>query len=167
MKALVAYYSESGNTEKLAKAIYEGITAVSEKEIGSIAEANPQNYEVIFVGFPVQASGVPAKVEQFIKNIPEGKMLAFFVTHGSLRGGQLAITALHHALSLGLKQTVIGTFGCRGEVRANLIEALLKKPEHKGWAMEAQSAAGHPDDADLEDGKEFAALMIAKARDLS
>jgi hypothetical protein len=29
--------------------------------------------------------------------------------------------------------------------------------------MEAQSAAGHPDDADLEDGKEFANLMIAKA----
>ena len=167
MKALVAYYSESNNTEKLAKAIYEGITAVSEKEMGSITEANPQDYDVIFVGFPVQASSVPAKVEQFIKNIPEGKMLAFFVTHGSLRGGQLAITALHHALSLALKLSVLGTFGCRGEVKANLIEALLEKPEHKAWALEAQSAAGHPDDADLQDGKEFAALMIAKARDVS
>ena len=167
MKALVAYYSESGNTEKLAKAIYEDITTVSEKEIGSIAEANPQNFDVIFVGFPVQASSVPAKVERFVKEIPEGKMLAFFVTHGSLRGGQLAITALHHALSLALKQTVLGTFGCRGEVKANLIEALLNKPEHKGWAMEAQSAAGHPDDADLKDVKEFAGQMIAKARYLS
>ena len=166
MKALVAYYSESSNTEKLAKAIYEGITAVSEKEMGSITEAKPQDYDVIFVGFPVQASSVPAKVEKFIKKIPEGKMLAFFVTHGSLRGGQLAITALYHALSLALKLTVLGTFGCRGEVKAKLIEALLEKPEHKAWALEAQSAAGHPDDADLRDGKEFAALMIAKARDL-
>ena len=103
MKALVAYYSESGNTEKLAKAIYEGITAVSEKEIGSIAEANPQNYEVIFVGFPVQASGVPAKVEQFIKNIPEGKMLAFFVTHGSLRGGAVGHYSLASCLESGVK----------------------------------------------------------------
>jgi hypothetical protein len=32
--------------------------------------------------------------------------------------------------------------------------------------MEAQSAAGHPDDADLADGKQFAELMIAKARNL-
>jgi flavodoxin len=162
MKALVAYYSESGNTEKLAKAVYEGIN-LKDKEIGPIGEANADYYDVIFIGFPVQASSVPAKVEQFIKSIPEGKMLAFFVTHGSLRGGQLAITALYHALSLALKMTVLGTFGSRGEVKAGLIEALLKKPEHKAWAMEAQSAAGHPDDADLEDGKEFANLMIAKA----
>ena len=167
MKALVAYYSESSNTEKLAKAIYEGITAVAEKEIGSISEANAQDFDVIFVGFPVQASSVPGKVEKFIKSIPAGKMLTFFVTHGSLRGGQLAITALYHALSLALKQTVLGTFGCRGQVKPDLIEALLKNPEHKAWAMEAQSAAGHPDDADIKDGKEFASLMIAKARGLS
>jgi hypothetical protein len=32
--------------------------------------------------------------------------------------------------------------------------------------MEAQSAADHPDDADLKDGREFAALMIGKARNL-
>ena len=37
---------------------------------------------------------------------------------------------------------------------------------HKAWAMEAQSAAGHPEKSDLEDGKEFANLMIAKARNI-
>ena len=165
MKALVAYYSESGNTEKLAKAIYEGITA-PDKDIATIVDANPNGYEVIFIGFPVQASSVPGKVEKFIKSIPEGKKLAFFVTHGSLRGGQLAISALYYAISLALKMTVLGTFGCRGEVKEGIIESLLKTPEHKAWAMEAQSAVGHPDDADLEDGKTFAELMIAKARNL-
>jgi hypothetical protein len=109
---------------------------------------------------------VPAKVEGFIKSIPEGKKLAFFVTHGSLRGGQLAISALYYAFSLALKPSVIGTFGCRGQVKPGLIDALLKNPEHKAWAMEAQSAAGHPDKSDLEDGKEFANLMIAKARNM-
>lgn len=165
MKALVAYYSESGNTEKLAKAIYEGMT-VSDKDIGTIADVNPSGYDVVFIGFPVQASSVPGKVEKFIKSIPEGKKLAFFVTHGSLRGGQLAISALYYAFSLALKMTVLGTFGCRGQVKESIIESLLKKPEHKAWAMEAQSAVGHPDDADLEDGKKFAELMIAKARNL-
>ena len=162
MKALVAYYSESGNTEKLARAIYGGINA-PEKEINPINDANAKDFDVIFVGFPVQASSVPTKVEEFIKSIPEGKRVAFFVTHGSLRGGQLAITALYHAFSLALKLTVLGTFGCRGQVKPDLIDALLKNPEHKAWAIEAQSAAAHPDDADLEDGKEFAGLMIAKA----
>ena len=165
MKVVVTYYSESGNTEKLAKAIFEGVNA-SGKELASIGEANADEADVIFIGFPVHASSVPAKVENFIKGLPEGKMVAFFVTHGSLRGGQLAITALHHALSLAVKSTVLGTFGCRGQVRPELIEALLQKPEHRGWAMEAQSAAGHPDNADFEDGKEFADLMIGKARNL-
>ena len=162
MKALVAYYSESGNTEKLARAIYDGIN-VTQKEIMPISEANAKDYDIIFVGFPVQASSVPAKVEKFIKNVPEGKKLAYFVTHGSLRGGRLAISALYYAFSLALKVTVLGTFGCRGQVKPGLIDTLLKNPEHKAWAMEAQSAAGHPDKADLEDGKEFAGWMIAKS----
>jgi flavodoxin len=165
MKALVAFYSESGNTEKLAKAIYAGIN-VPEKEFMPISEANAINNDVIFVGFPVQASSVPAKVEEFIRSVPEGKKIAYFATHDSLRGGQLAISALYYAFSLALKVTVLITFGCRGQVKPSLIEALLKNPEHKAWAMEAQSATGHPDKADLEDGKEFANLMIAKARNM-
>lgn len=163
MKALVSYYSESGNTEKLAMAIYEGIKGIK-KNISPIGETeNAADYDVIFVGFPVQASSVPGKAEKFIKSLPPGKMLALFVTHGSLRGGQLAVTALYHAMSLASKETVIGTFGCRGQVKPKLVEALMNKPEHKAWAIEAQSAVTHPDDADLEDGKEFAGLMIAKA----
>ena len=165
MKTLVAYYSESGNTEKLAKAIYEGIN-VPEKEMLPISETSSKDYDVIFVGFPVHASSVPAKVEKFIKSLPEGRKVAFFVTHGSLRGGQLAISALYYAFSLALNHTVLGTFGCRGQVKPSLIDALLKNPEHKGWALEAQSAAGHPDRADLADGKEFADLMIGKARSM-
>jgi hypothetical protein len=93
-------------------------------------------------------------------------MLALFATHGSFRGGQLAITAFYHAMSLAPKATVLGTFGCRGEVKSQLIEALMKSPEHKAWAIEAQSAAGHPDDADLEEAKKFAEQMLAKARSL-
>ena len=165
MKSLVTYYSESGNTEKLAKAIYEGVKE-NEKDLLPLNEADPKDYDVILIGFPVQAHSVPGKVETFIKNIPKGKKLAFFVTHGSLRGGELAITALYYALSLAVDMTVLGTFGCRGEVKSSLLDALMQKPEHKAWALEAQSAAGHPDDADLEDGKEFAGFMIAKARNL-
>ena len=119
---------------------------------------------MVFCGFPVQAHSVPDKVESFLKSIPEGKKLALFATHGSLRGGQLAITAFYKALSLTSTQTVLGTFGCRGEVKSDIIDALLNKAEHRGWALEAQSAIGHPDESDLEDAKEWAKAMIAKAR---
>jgi flavodoxin len=165
MKVLVTYYSQTGNTEKLAKAIYEAIENVDKKILPVDEVGNVDTYDLIFCGFPVIASTVPDKVEGFLKNIPAGKKLAIFSTHGSLRGGQLAVTAFDYAMSLASKTKVIGTFGCRGKVKSSVIEALLKKPEHKAWAEEAQSsAAGHPDAADLADGKDFAQKMVTKAR---
>lgn len=166
MKTLVTYYSETGNTEKLAKAIYEGLEA-TENKIAPISEANHfEEYDVIFVGFPVHGSSVPSKSEKYLKRIPEGKMLALFGTHGSLRGGPLAISAFHYAITLAPKAKIIGTFACRGEVKGGLLEKLMNKAEYKFWALEAQSAQGHPDSADLEDARQFAKLMIAKAEQL-
>ena len=164
MKVLVAYYSDTGNTKKVADAIYDSIEE-NEKEICLAKDAsNLSDYDLIFCGFPVQSMGLPAKMEAFVKELPEGKKVAFFATHGSLRGGELAITAFYAALSLAKNLKVMGTFGCRGVVKQGIIDALLKKAEHRGWALEAQSAVGHPDEADLGDAKTFAAAMITKAR---
>ena len=166
MKTLVTYYSESGNTEKVAKTIYEGLEA-TENEIAKISdEKNFDDYDVIFIGFPVHGSSVPPKAEKCLKRIPEGKMLALFGTHGSYRGGPLAISAFHYAITLAPKAIIIGTFGCRGEVKASLLEGLMNKAEYRFWALEAQSAAGHPDDADFEDAKQFAKQMLLKAKQL-
>ena len=166
MKALVTFVSETGNTEKLARAIHEGIVG-SDKEIAPLSKVGPSDdYDVFFVGFPVQGGSVPEPAAGFLKNVSDGKMVAFFATHGSLRGGQLAITAFHHAITLAPQAKIIGTFGCRGQVRPDLLETLLNQPAHKGWALEAQSAAGHPDDADLDDARGFAASMMTKAMQL-
>ncbi|MDX2441478.1 MAG: flavodoxin family protein [Desulfobacterales bacterium] len=164
MKVLIAYLSESGNTGKLANAIFEGIES-SEKEILSIKDvAGIEGYDVIFIGFPVQSHSVPAKVEAFAKTLPDGQKVAYFATHGSMRGGEMAVTAFYHALTISKNAVILGTFGSRGEVKQSIIDSLLQKPEHRGWALEAQGAAGHPDAADLEDGKDWARNMFAKAR---
>jgi flavodoxin len=166
MKTLVTYFSESGNTQKVAQSIYESIGG-DQKKILPLAEIDdPAKFDLFFVGFPVHASSVPRPVEKFIKTLPPGRMVALFATHGSLRGGHLAITAFYHALSLAPEATMLGTFGCRGEVKSALIEKLLQSPEHRAWAQEAQSAVGHPDEADLEEAKEFARQMLTKARSL-
>jgi hypothetical protein len=117
---------------------------------------------MIFCGFPVQAHSVPAKAAALIAKIPQGQKVAFFSTHGSLRGGQLPAQAFEHALGLSAKLTVIGHFGCRGKVSEKIIEALLKSPQHEAWAQEARGALLHPDASDVADAKTFAAQMIAK-----
>jgi len=161
MKALVTYYSETGNTEKLARAIYEAIQI--EKELKSIKDVqNIKGYDIIFCGFPCHAHSVPGKAISFVKGLPEGQKVAFFSTHGSLRGGQLPKQAFEHAIGLASKGKVLGHFGCQGKVDHKLIDALIKQPEHKAWAEEALSAEGHPDQHDLADAKKFSAEMIAK-----
>ena len=166
MKILITYYSETGNTEKVAHAIKEDLGRIS-ADIFPVADVrNVDGYDLVFCGFSVQAHSVPAKMEQFIKRLPENKAVAFFATHGSLKGGPLAVTAFYHALGCIPHRKVLGTFGCRGAVKMSLLDALSKNPEHSGWVKEAQSAAGHPDDADLADAGQWAKQMLGKFRAL-
>ncbi|MCX5856450.1 MAG: hypothetical protein NTZ57_00800 [Deltaproteobacteria bacterium] len=159
MKALVTYYSQTGNTEQIARAIYEGLPI--DKELKPIKDLeNADGYDIVFCGFPVQVHSVPGKAQPFIKSLGEGQKVAFFSTHGALRGGQLPKQAFENAIGLASKAKVIGHFGCRGKVDPRIIELLMKKQENQAWAEEAQSAAGHPDAADLSDAKEFALRML-------
>ena len=162
MKALVTYYSATGNTKKVAEAIFAAIPL--EKELKSVAEvAKPEGYDVIFYGFPVNAHSVPTKAAGLIGQLPAGQKIAFFSTHGSLRGGQLPKQAFEHALGLAAKLKVLGHFGCRGQVDQKIIDMLMKNPAHQAWAEEARGAIGHPDTSDLADAQQFAVEMLAKA----
>ena len=162
MKVLVVYYTQTGNTEKVAMAIHEAVNV--QKEILPVAEVKAAaKYELIFCGFPVIAHSVPGKMADFIKGLPKGQKVAFFATHGSLRGGQLPRQAFESAAGLAANLMVLGQFGCRGKVDAKIIDALVKKPEHKAWAEEALGAAGNPDAADLKEAAEFAQAMVGKA----
>jgi len=166
MNILVAYYSETGNTQKVAEAIFSGIRH-TQKILLPIGQVEyPGKYDLIFCGFPVQHHSVPAKMTHFLQSIPQGKKLALFATHGSLHGGEKAIFAFHAALSLTKGQTILGTFGCRGQVKFQLLDEWMEKPQARAWALEAQSANGHPDLSDLEDARSFAVLMLHSAENI-
>jgi flavodoxin len=163
MKALIAYYSDTGNTEKVARAISDAIDF--DKEVRKISEVTDwKGYDIIFLGFPVHAHSVPEKAALRFDQIPEGQKIAFFSTHGSLRDGILPKQALDHALGLSAKLNVLGHFNCRGKVAAPVIEALKKNPQHQAWAEEAAGAFRHPDENDLADARAFGARMIARVK---
>jgi hypothetical protein len=117
-------------------------------------------YELIFIGFPVHSHSVPFKTEEFIKKIPSGKKVALFSTHGSLTGSRLSREALEHASILASSAKILGTFTCRGKVSLQAMEVLSKSPEHKGWVEMAASAQTHPDENDLKDASAFAKWIM-------
>jgi len=154
-KVLVTYFSQTGNTKKIAEAIHEALEG--QKEILPLAELRDLGaYDLIFVGFPVQAHSVPYKAEQFLKRIPERTKIALFSTHGSFSWSSLSREALEYASILVSKAQLLGTFSCRGKVSMETLEVLIKSPEHEAWADMAASAATHPDEHDLEDARAFA-----------
>lgn len=158
-KILVTYASWTGNTKKVAEAIFEEL--VGDKTLKSVDETlDVSPYDIVFVGFPVHSHGVPYKIEELLKNIPAGKKIALFSTHGSLTGSRLSREALEHATILASKTKVLGTFSCRGKVSLKAMEVLGKSPEHKAWVDMAASAQTHPDENDLEAARSFARWIL-------
>jgi len=152
---LVTYFSQTGNTRKVAEAIFDEIKG--DKEIKPLKEAGDlARCQRVFVGFPVQSHSVPYPVEVFLKGIPEGKKIALFWTHGSVAGSLLSRQALEYASALVAKAKLVMTFSCRGKVSMQALDMLMKSPEHEVWAEMAASAATHPDEHDLAEARAFA-----------
>src|SRR4030066_1039958 len=142
---LVAYYSLTGNTKKIAEAIFEALpqpkTIKPMADVQSLAE-----YDLIFAGFPVQSHSVPYKAEKFLQSIPKGKKIALFSTHGSVTGSRLSREAIEHAVVVSSQAKLISTFSCRGKVSPQALEVLSRSPGHEAWVDMAASASPHPHD---------------------
>jgi len=72
LKALIIYWSATGNTEKVAAVIQqaltrEGITPVKKKVTGAAAE-ELYNYDLVFLGAPSYSFAPPEPVQRFIKD---------------------------------------------------------------------------------------------------
>lgn len=157
-KILVTYFSRTGNTKKVAEAIFAALSG--DKVLLPIDETDDlASYSLMFVGFPVQSHSLPYPVEPFLKRIPAGKKIALFCTHGSLAGSTLSREALEYASLLVKGVKIIGTFSCRGKVSMKALEVLMRSPEHAAWAEMAASAATHPDEADLSEARAFAGYI--------
>jgi len=158
-KILVTYISWTGNTKKVAEAIFEALEG--DKTLKSFDEVQTlDEYDLIFIGFPVHSHSVPFKIEELIKSIPSGKKIALFSTHGSLTGSHLSREALEHATILASGAKILGTFACRGKVSLQAMEVLSRSPEHQSWVEMAASAQTHPDESDLADARSFAKWMV-------
>lgn len=112
---LITYYSQSGNTEKLAKAVAEGARSIEEVEvrllpIDQVKESDLLEASAIIVGSPVYNANVAPAVQKFINSWPfEGRPLknkigAAFSTGGGISIGEelVMLNILHSMLIYGM-----------------------------------------------------------------
>ena len=148
MKSLVVYSSQTGNTRKLAEAVFEGLTG--DKAFYPVEEApEPSGYGFIAVGFWLMGGKPDPKSSEYLGKVGE-KSLFLFATHGAGAGSDHAIHGMELAKALAPESDIRGTYSCQGEVNSKIIEKASKKPEPPAWLADAPYAAGHPDRADIE-----------------
>ena len=161
MKILVCYFSNTGNTEKVAKSIAEGLEGEDIKLL-KIEDADPlnlKNYDLVVLGSGIYAGKLNKKVTDFMKQVTEyPPKFAFFNTHQSATSYQKAFKRIRTKLEEN-KSIVIGEFDCVGEnlgiPKETILGMLEKLPPEEKKRQEAILAetVGRPNAQDLENAK--------------
>jgi flavodoxin len=163
MKVIVAYMSLSGNTEKIAEAIFEEIQ--EEKEIKKFEEVESlEGYDLAFLGFPMHGFGVPEDAEPFLKNRCKEKRIALFITHGAPEHYEGLKPWLSKFNEAAAGANIIGMFNCQGELADYVAEALLKSdnPRYRAYGEAADTTKGQPDAVRVERARVFAREVMEK-----
>jgi len=148
MKILITFSSQSGNTEKLAKAVYDSLEG--EKEICSIDEAPPADrYDLTAVGFWFQAGKPDPKAAEYLVSCGPETHLFLFATHGAAKDSDHAKQGMASAAALTNNARIEGTFNCQGQVNPKVLEKVRQKETPPAWISDADTAIGHPDEKDI------------------
>jgi flavodoxin len=165
MKVIVAYMSLTGNTKKVAEAIFKEIQ--EEKEIKELSEIeNIEKYDIAFVGFPVHSFGPPEDIKNFLDKHTKDKNLALFITHAMPRGMEMLEGIIAKCKEPASEANLIGTFDCQGALDENLAHKLLNHsdPQMQKFGAMREMTLGHPDVNEIENAQLFAREIMEKVR---
>jgi NAD(P)H dehydrogenase (quinone) len=130
VKVLVAYHSLSGNTERMAEAVVDGVKSVPGteallKRVGKVTADDLFSADAVVVGSPVYWSNMSGEVKTFFDNwqfkfgvFPEFKMKnkigAAFATGGQVSSGKEVTMLTILAAMLGNQMIVVSGGGAFG-----------------------------------------------------
>ena len=162
MKVLVAYMSRTGNTKKVAEAIYD--TLPQPKEIKRVEDVTSlEGYDLSFLGFPIHASGPDKKVKTFLETHVKDRSIALFITHAAPEGAPPLQEWIQKFKDAALGADIIGIFDCQGQA-SRLIKTIMLLNRNSGVRASARSSQGQPDATRLERARTFAVETIDKLK---
>jgi flavodoxin/ferredoxin len=153
VKSIIVYYSATGNTARIARAIHKGMIASNKDcDIIKMRDVQPGHlvkYDLIGVGGPIWGRET-VNVRNFLRDLPklERKWAFIFCTHGS--SPQAFMYRVSQAMiAKGL--TIIGYNDWFGA--AHQLPFLLN----------VHPCEGHPDEVDIKEAKDFGREIAERA----
>lgn len=167
MKSMVVYSSKTGNTKKVAEAIYNALP--EPKDLFNVDEKpDPSGYDLVVAGYWVDKGTADAKAREFFKTL-KNKKVALFGTLGAYPDSDHANSCREKVKALPEDNTILGDFICQGKVSPELIkmmETKMKDDPHHSMTPERRErlaeAAKHPDKKDLENAAAFIREIVEK-----
>jgi flavodoxin len=165
MRALVAYMSKTGNTKKVAEAIYEALGC--EKEIKPIDQVvDIGGYDLSFLGFPVQRFGPDPKTVSFLrKQCQPGMDVALFITHAAPEDEAELPGWLEGFRNAASGANIVGMFDCQGQLAkgTKFIMTIIPNRELRAMARRDNSQ-GQPDAARLDRARAYARDVLERKK---
>ena len=170
MKVLVTYFSQTGNTEKIAQTIHDEVSKGHEaalKRIDEVKSASLNAYDLVFLGSPVHMDDLASPLREFLRSFPRlsGLKVAGFVTHSS--AGRFALEeCLESLAAIGQDKgfTVMSCYGCRcrlsPEIQPFVRQGLNVADEQ--WEEQMKAIGEHPNAEDKQRARQFAREVLAK-----
>jgi flavodoxin len=160
MKVLIAYMSQTGNTKKVAEAIYD--TIPQPKEIKRVEDvASLEGYDLAFLGFPMHGYGPDKKVKTFLETYVKGRSIALFITHMAPEEAPPLKEWIQKFSDAAVGANIVGIFDCQGEVHG-LMKILVRFHPDPHVRESIQISQGKPDAARLEKARTFANEIMKK-----
>jgi ferredoxin/flavodoxin len=149
LRGIVVYYSATGNTAQIARAVYRGMKSVISCDVVPITKMDPKkmgNYDVMAIGSPNWYMREVAVLRTFTHDMPlmRDKHCVIFGTHGGSPVGQFWSMS-QNVIKKGM--TIIGWSDWYGP---DFLSPHHEIP-HMAW--------GHPDNIDLAEAEAFGKLM--------
>jgi flavodoxin len=162
MKYAVLYYSETGNTGKIAEQIYAAIDSDEKEMINLNTNSRIPQADFYFVGFPIHKKNCSMKIVVALEQIEKGKVV-FFATSG-MQPTDKYKEKLEEALSIWLADDVeyLGMFLCQGRTtEQQKTEFYKSSPEYKDKIREMLEAGNsHPDREDFANAVRYVKKLL-------
>jgi hypothetical protein len=159
--------SKTGNTKKIAEAIFEEIE--DEKEIKSIDDVNSiEGYDIAFLGFPIHQMGPDKKTQRLIeKHCINGRKVVVFITHAAPEDAPDLPPMLDKFRKAAQGANIVDMFDAQGELNKTVKRIMSIMPDAKlrRWAREDNSK-GQPDEARLLRARIFSRNVMQRLHEI-
>jgi flavodoxin I len=181
MKILITYFSQTGNTEKIAQAIHDQASKNHEcylKTIKKVKVDDLDDYDLVFIGSACHDSDLAKPVLKFLNKIPNSPRYAIagFYTHStyfpeedekynklSERWSGKGIKRFEE-LEKEKNANFKGYFRCQGvpslPIEQFIHRTIIKDDEE--WAVFIGEVKKHPDESDIENAKKFTQDILSE-----